>query len=204
MKRRQRAVIWGWRQALALWMVWLKRPFSRLANLTRPQVEWQPLRFASLEEYADWLRDHAEWVSDPLGGVFDFFPSLGHAAFQLLSTGKFRDDCDGLACFSAANVEPFCDDPEDRYLVTVLINPFEVGWVNAAHVMLFFKHGGKWRVISNHELYRGAWDTFLDALQQNDYVAGRPVYLAVVQDHNLKTLWWGKPGPGDGRPPRLQ
>ena len=204
MKRRQRAVVWGWRQGLAVWMVWLKRPFSRVANLAKPAVPWQPLQFASLDEYAEWLTDHVEWVADPLGGVVDSFPSLGNAAYQLLSTGKFRDDCDGLACFSAANIEPFCDRPEDRYLVTVLLNPFDIGWADAAHVMLFFKQAGKWRVISNQLLYVPAWDTFLDALQHNTYVAGRPVYLTVVQTPQFKTLWWGKPGPEDSRPAALQ
>lgn len=204
MKRRQKAVVWGWRRALTVWMVWLKRPFSTLANKTKPSVSWQPLQFTSLDEYAVWLRDHVEWVADPLGGVVDSFPSLGNAAYQLLAKGKFEDDCDGLACFSAANVEPFCDRPEDRYLVTVLINPFDVGWANAAHVMLFFKQGGKWRVISNKDLYAPVWDTFLDALQHNAYVAGRPVYLAVVQSPQFETLWWGKPGPEDSRPAALQ
>lgn len=204
MKRRQQAVIWGWRRGLTVWMVWLKRPFSRLANLTKPKVPWQPLAFSSLDEYASWLADHVEWVSDPLGGVVDSFPSLGNAAYQLLTRGKFRDDCDGLACFSAAHIEPFCDRPQDRYLVTVLIDPFDVGWANAAHVMLFFKQAGKWRVISNQLLYATRWDTFLDALQHNDYVGGRHVYLAVVQNVQFKTLWWGKPGPADGRPAELQ
>jgi len=187
-------------------MVWLKRPFSWLANQTKPSVPWQPLQFSTLDEYAGWLREHAEWVADPLGGVIDSFPSLGHAAFQLLSTGKFQDDCDGLAYFSAANVEPFCDRPEERYLVTVLLNPFDrdIGWANAAHVMLFFKQGGQWRVISNQYLYTPAWDTFLDALQHNDYVAGRPIYLAVVQSAQFKTLWWGKPTPEDSRPAALR
>ena len=69
-------------------MVWLKRPFSRVANLAKPAVPWQPLQFASLEEYAGWLAERAEWVADPLGGVIDSFPSLGHAAYQLLATGK--------------------------------------------------------------------------------------------------------------------
>ncbi len=204
MKRRQRAVIWGWRQGMTVWMVRLKRPFSRLADRTRPRVPWQPLQFASLEEYAGWLREHAEWVADPLGGVIDSFPSLGHAAYQLLATGKFRDDCDGLAYFSAANVEPFCDHPGERYLVTVLLNPFDIGWADSAHVMLFFKQGGKWRIISNQYLYAPAWDTFIDALQRNEYVAGRTIYLAVVQDVNFKTLWWGKPGLADKRPAALQ
>jgi hypothetical protein len=185
-------------------MVWLKRPFSWLANKTKPTVPWQPLRFASLEEYAEWAREHVEWVADPLGGVVDSFPSLGNAAYQLLSKGKFQDDCDGLAYFSAANIEPFCDRPQDRYLVTVLLNPFDIGWANAAHVMLFFKQGGKWRVISNQYLYAPAWDTFWDALQHNDYVAGRPVYLAIVQTVKFKTMWWGKPGTGDRRPAQLQ
>lgn len=204
MKRRQKVVVWGWRKGLTVWMVWVKRPFSRVANLTKPKVPWQPLQFATLEEYAGWLKEHVEWVADPLGGVIDSFPSLGNAAYQLLHKGKFQDDCDGLACFSAANIEPFCDRPEDRYLVTVLINPFDVGWANAAHVMLFFKQGGKWRVISNQLLYAPAWETFLDAVQHNDYVGGRPVYLAVVQSVQYKTLWWGKPGPADGRPVELQ
>lgn len=204
MKRRQRAVVWGWRQGLAVWMVWLKRPFSRAANLAKPTVDWQPLQFASLEEYAGWLREHAEWVADPLGGVIDSFPSLGNAAFQLLSTGKFTDDCDGLAYFSAANIEPFCDRPEDRYLVTVLLNPFDIGWADSAHVMLFFKRDGKWRIISNQYLYEPTWDTFLDALQDNPYVASRKIYLAVVQNVRFKTLWWGRPGPEDSRPAALQ
>ena len=124
MNRRQKAVTWSWQKGLALWMVWLKRPFSRIANRTRPSLPWQPLNFDSLEDYAQWLPDHVEWISDPLGGVVDFFPSLGNAAWQLATKGRFSDDCDGLACFSAANISPFCDRPEDRYLVTMLINPF--------------------------------------------------------------------------------
>ncbi len=59
-------------------------------------------------------------------------------------------------------------------------------------------------MISNQLLYAPVWDSFLDALQGNDYVAGRPVYLAVVQTSQFKTLWWGKPGREDSRPAVLQ
>ena len=88
--------------------------------------------------------------------------------------------------------------------MTVLLNPFDIGWADAAHVMLFFKQAGTWRVISNQVLYAPAWDSFLDALQHNAYVAGRPIYLAVVQNVQFKTLWRGKPGPEDKRPAALQ
>lgn len=204
MKRRQRAAVWGWKQGLIVWMTRLKRPFSNAAARLRPSLPWQPLEFASLEEYGRWLPDHVRWTPDPLGGVVDFFPSLGYAAWQLFTKGEFRDDCDGLAFFSAANVEPFCDRPEDRYLVTVLINPFDVGLANAAHVMLFFKHEGQWRVISNHELYQQRWATFLDALTGNPYVAGRPVLWAAAQDLRFRNLWRGTPGENDRRPAFLQ
>ena len=204
MKRRQRAAVWGWKQGLAIWMTRFKRPFSRAVMSLRPSLPWQPLEFATLEEYAQWLPQHVRWVPDPLGGVVDFFPSLGYMAWQLFTKGEFEDDCDGLAFFSAANVEPFCDRPEDRYLVTVLINPFDMGLANAAHVMLFFKHQGKWRVISNQVLFDQRWDTFLDALMGNPYVGGRPVLWTVIQDLRFRNLWKGKPGEDDSRPAFLQ
>ena len=88
--------------------------------------------------------------------------------------------------------------------MTVLLNPFDIGWADSAHVMLFFKRDGKWRIISNQYLYEPTWDTFLDALQDNPYVASRKIYLAVVQNVRFKTLWWGRPGPEDSRPAALQ
>ncbi|MCB0254119.1 MAG: hypothetical protein KDI55_10335 [Anaerolineae bacterium] len=204
MKRRQRAAVWGWKQGLAIWMTRLKRPFSAVVARLRPSLPWQPLEFTSLEEYARWLPQHVRWIPDPLGGVVDFFPSLGYAAFQLFSKGVFEDDCDGLAVFSAANVEPFCDRPEDRYLVTVLINPYDMGLANAAHVMLFFKHEGMWRIISNQLLFEQQWQTFLEALTGNPYVGGRPVLWAAVQDLQYRNLWRGRPQQGDSRPAFLQ
>ena len=204
MKRRQRAAVWGWKQGLAIWMTRFKRPFSRAVMRLRPSLPWQPLEFASLEEYAQWLPQHVRWVPDPLGGVIDFFPSLGYMAWQLFTKGEFEDDCDGLAFFSAAHVEPFCDRPEDRYLVTVLINPYEMGLANAAHVMLFFKREGKWRIISNQLLYEQRWETFLEALTGNPYVGGRPVLWTVIHDLRFRNLWKGKPGEDDGRPAFLR
>jgi hypothetical protein len=134
----------------------------------------------------------------------DFFPSLEHAAWQLATKGIFEDDCDGLAYFSAANVEKFCDRPEDRYLVTLLINPFDVGLANAAHVVLFFRHQGYWRIISNQHLYPQRWDSFFEALKTNPYVGGRPVLWAAVQDLRFRTLWRGRPAESDSRPPYLR
>jgi hypothetical protein len=200
----KRGITWCWRLGLTPWMVWLKRPFSRVINLTRPAVTWQPLAFGSLDEVAGWLQEHVRWVPDPLGGVLDFSPSLGHAAWQLIRTGQFMDDCDGLAYLSSSLVEPFCDLSDERYLITVLIDPWDVGWANAAHVMLFFRQAGEWRIVSNHVLYQPAWETLWEALQDNPYVGGRPIFLAVIQDANWRTLWWGRPGPDDGRPAALR
>ena len=92
MNRRQKAVTWSWQKGLALWMVWLKRPFSRVANRTRPSLPWIPLNFDSLEDYAQWLPDQVEWNSDPFGGGVDFFPSLENAAWQLSIKGRFLAD----------------------------------------------------------------------------------------------------------------
>ena len=74
MNRRQKAVTWSWQKGLALWMVWLKRPFSRVANRTKPSLPWKPLNFDSLEDYAQWLPDHVEWISDPLGVEMSWSP----------------------------------------------------------------------------------------------------------------------------------
>ena len=44
----------------------------------------------------------------------------------------------------------------------------------------------------------------MKAVQHNPYVGGRPVLWSAVQEVTYKTLWRGKPGSNDGRPPELQ
>jgi len=161
---------------------------SRLVNLFRPRLPWRPRLFASLDAYGEWLPTAVRWKLEPLGGLFDTFPSLGHIEWQLQTRGRFEDDCDGLAYFSANCVLPFCDDPADCYVVTVVIDPFEVGLLYAAHVLCIFRSGGFWRVISNDELYPQRWDSFEEALQQNGYCQGHRLLLVEIRDRHLRYL----------------
>jgi len=173
---------------LKLWFRWGKLALSWVVNLFRPRLPWQRRAFASLEAYGEWLPGAVAWKQEPLSGAFDTFPSLEHIEWQLETRGRFEDDCDGLAYFSANNVLPFCDDPAECFVVTVIINPFEVGLLYAAHVMCIFKSEGAWRVISNDELLAQRWSTFEEALEQNPYCRGHRLLHVEVRDHNLRYL----------------
>jgi hypothetical protein len=180
---------------LLVWLRWGKMLLSRLANAFRPRLPWQPLTFASLEAYGLWLPTAVRWQMEPLRGLFDTFPSLGNIAWQLQTHGYFADDCDGLAYFSAQNVLPFCDDPAICYVVSVILNPFEVGLVSSAHALCIFQSGGVWRVVSNDALYSEQWPSFEEALQQNDYCQGHPLLYAEIRDANLRyRRAWRPPG----------
>ncbi len=137
--------------------------FSRLRELNP----------SSLEKLAQWLTAHTEWVSDPLRGLLDFFPTAENIEWQLNhGDGLFRDDCDGLAYLTALSVRPFCDDATQDYLATVVYDPTVVPIEGSAHVLNLFKHQGRWRLFSNAALDPKAWDTPCTALYDNSYYRG--------------------------------
>lgn len=173
---------------LKVWFRCGKLLLSQLVNVFRPRLPWQPRAFASLEAYAEWLPTAVRWKQEPWGGALDTFPTLEHIEWQLQTRGRFEDDCDGLAYFSAHNVLPFCDDHADCYVVTVVINPFEVGLLYAAHVLCFFRSDGSWRVISNDELYPQRWSSFEEALRQNSYCRGHQLLHVEIRDKDLHYL----------------
>lgn len=173
---------------LKTWFRWGKVPLSRLVDLWRPHLPWQQRSHASLEAYGQWLPTAVRWKQEPLGGAFDTLPSLEYIEWQLQTQGLFEDDCDGLAYFSAQNVLPFCDAPSDCYVVTIVINPFEVGLLYAAHVLCIFKSGGFWRVTSNDELYPQRWSSLEEALQENAYCRGHQLLHVEIRDRDLRHL----------------
>jgi hypothetical protein len=142
---------------------------------------------ASLGELADWLADHGEWVGDPVGGLLDYFPSAENIEWQLNhGDGVFRDDCDGLAYYTALAVGPFCASPAENYIVTVVYDPSEVPVQGSAHVLHLFRHDGSWRVFSNARLESKGWDTPCEALYDNSYYHGwcRGAELQYVEVRN--------------------
>jgi hypothetical protein len=148
---------------------------------------------ATLDALAAWLAEHTEWLSDPLGGLLDFFPTAENIEWQFNhSPGIFRDDCDGLAYLTALCVRPFCDDPAKDYLATVVYDPTEVPVEGSAHVLNLFRHQGSWRVFSNAELDAQAWETPCAALYDNSYYHcwchGARLRHIEVRDANLGLL----------------
>jgi hypothetical protein len=190
----QQVVRWAYVMGLRIWFRWGRSPVSWLAARLRPRRPWQPRAFASLEEAAAWLSTTLVWTSDPLRGALDLIPSLENISYQLATWGQVRDDCDGLAFASAQVAVPFADRSPDGspqcYVVSVLLDPLRVNVFHCAHVMTFFRREGRWRVISNHELFPEGWDSFLDALTQNGYVRywQSPVLFAEVRDHRLRFI----------------
>ena len=166
---------------LAGWLRYGKPRFSRLANLFRPKdaVDFEaPFLFSALqeqspstlEELADWLGEHTEWVGDPLRGLVDSFPTVKNIEWQLNhGDGVFRNDCDGLALVTALAVRLFCQDPRRNWLVTVVYDPRRVALEASAHVVNLFWHDGKWRIFSNAFLDEEAWDTPCAALYGNSH-----------------------------------
>lgn len=128
---------------------------------------------ATLDDLASWLADHAEWSSDPVGGLLDYFPTAGNIEWQFNHRdGIFRDDCDGLAYASALAVQPFCAPAQADYLVTVVYDPTQVPVQGSAHVLNLFRHAEQWRLFSNCELEPTEWATPGAALYENSYYQG--------------------------------
>jgi len=174
---------------LPLWIGWFRwgnRVLSRLANRFRPRLHGSPPHFHTLDEFRKWWTAHTRWKSDPLGGVADITASLEHALWQWEHKGIFEDDCDGLAFVGAQCLRPLSDHNR-CYVVTVVLDPFEFpslkeGIQMGAHVMCFFSHLGRWRVLSNTDVFPGEWDTFEDALLHNPYTAGHTILWYRVQE----------------------
>jgi hypothetical protein len=172
---------------IQLWLSFGKPVRSWWYNRTLPQapLDRSQIPTGSLEAYADWLKNHARWVADPLGGLWDVYPSEGHLGWQLQNLGHVEDDCDGLAYFAALTVGPLVDPGGGPYVVSVTLGLGSVSLSQSVHAMCFFKHHGRWRVISNGWLENESWVTFAEALHLNSYCAGKPVSAWEVRDAQL-------------------
>jgi len=193
----QRVTRGSYSRGLTLWFRWGKTSLSRLANLLRPRATWpQHVPFwRSLEEYAAWLPHHVRWTPDPLGGVFDTYLSPATLAAQMRNRGRIEKDCDGLAQFSALNLTYLLPQPQEVFIVTVILDPFSFdkqALLYAAHVLCVFRHEGDWRVISNDSLYPERYPSFAAAVQHNPYCAGHPLLWFEVRDIHLKRLHSGR------------
>ena len=191
-------------QFIATWLRYGKPALSKVAALIRAEdpvdlsapfvfSQIRELSPSSLEALARWLAEHTEWVSDPLWGLLDFFPSAGNIAWQLNhGDGIFRDDCDGLAYLTALAVRPFCDEAKQNYIVTVIYDPTEVPIKGSAHVLNLFRYQGRWRIISNAALESKAWETPCAALYDNSYYhqwcRGAELQYIEVRSAELKLL----------------
>jgi len=191
-RRLARGLYW---RGLAFSFRALKVPLSAVANSVAPKAPWTSFapRWDTLEDYATWLFDeqHAAWRPDPLGGLLDYFPSLDTIAAQFRDKGKFEDDCDGLALFSAQNVRQFADDPDAVYVVTLILDPFsfaEKALELAAHVICVFRREGAWRVVSNTDVFADRFPSFAAAVQKNSYCVIHPVLWAEVRNTHLRRL----------------
>ncbi|MBS1252646.1 MAG: hypothetical protein MAG451_01687 [Anaerolineales bacterium] len=173
------------------WLRWGKPVRSKVAGWFQPKVAFEVgdiAAFDSLSAFAGWLEQHTNWRADPVRGLFDLYPSLGHLFWQLENDGIVEDDCDGLSYFSAACVAPYCDSPADRYLVDIVLDPFEIEVSRSAHSICIFRRDAKWRVISNGVLDAGEWDTFDAAVRGNSYARDYTVLWWEVRDVNLKRV----------------
>ena len=186
-KRMARGAYW---RLLALVFRWGKVPFSQVISRLEPRAEWpgHDAHWETLEEYAAWLPWHVRWKPDRLGGIVDAFPTRATIAAQFRDKGMFEEDCDGLAYFSGQNLIQFVADPNKITLVTVVLDPYtfkEKALLYAAHVIVVFYYGDRWRVISNEMLYPDEFDSFAEAVQFNPYCLGHPILWLEVRDKDL-------------------
>ena len=184
-----------YRRGLSVFFRALKVPVSTVANGLTPKAPWTSfaVRWDTLEDYAAWLSqpEHAAWRSDRLGGLLDFFPSLSTISAQFRDKGRFEEDCDGLALFSAQNVRQFADEADAAYVVTLILDPFSFdrnALLLAAHVICVFRREGAWRVVSNTNLFPDRFPSFATAVQSNPSCAGHPVLWAELRGFRLRRL----------------
>ena len=192
---------------MGAWLHYGKPVVSALWGLTRPKepvdlgapfviTKLRELNPKTLGELAGWLAAHTKWVSDPVWGLWDAFPQAENIEWQLNhGDGILRDDCDGLAYFSALAVRPFCDNVPDNYIVTVIYDPTEVPIQGSAHVLNLFRYQGEWRMFSNAELDTKAWETPCAALYDNSYYhswcEGAVLQQVEVRNSDLELLATG-------------
>ena len=182
---------------LSAWFRVGKTALSTVSNGFQTQTPWpgHTATWSDLEAYAQWLPRHVRWKSDPLGGVFDTFPTRGAVAAQFQDKGMFEDDCDGLAFLNAQNVTQFADDPRWVYIVTAILDPYtfpQDPLQYAAHVICVFRHQGVWRVASNDVIYPDPYASFAAAVQGNPFCATHPVLWAEARDANLRRIASGR------------
>src|SRR5512139_802243 len=136
-------------RAVQLWLILGKPVLSRWRKRRTPQAPLDPgaIPTGSLDAYAGWLSTHTEWVPDPLGGLWDSYPSRDHLGWQLRNLGKVRDDCDGLAYFTALTVGPLADPGSEPLVVSVTLGLGATRLSSSVHALCLFKHAGRWRVI---------------------------------------------------------
>lgn len=192
----KRIVRAGYQYLLAAWFAWGKIALSRFVNFFRRKAPWPSYEVSwhNLDEYGEWLPKHVCWTSDPLWGLFDTFYNREIIAEHYRKKGVFEKDCDGLALFSAYNLEYLLPAPSQIYLVTVILDPFsfqEAPLFHAAHVLCVFYLGGTWRVISNDTLFPDCFESFAEAVQYNSYCADHPVLWFEVRDTDLRRLHMG-------------
>lgn len=164
----------AYRRGIRLWLAQMKPLASRVVNIPKKKRPFREVSVVSLQEYGEWLEDHAKYRPDLLGEGFDSFPALGHLQWQLETRGYIEDDCDGLAYFSARQVLRFCDSPLDCYVVSIVLEPRETEkkFEETLHALCIFKSGGRWRVIECQYLHRDEYAAFDEALRENPYTRG--------------------------------
>ncbi|NOZ50144.1 MAG: hypothetical protein GXP37_08880 [Chloroflexi bacterium] len=193
----QRLLRRGYQRLLAGWFGGGKVGLSHLLNLFRRKAPWPSytISWRSLDEYARLLPKLVIWQPDPLGGAIDTFYNREIIAAKYRQKGVFAKDCDGLALFSAYNLELLLRQPAVIYVVTVILDPFSFAkspLLYAAHVICVFRHEGAWRVISNDTLYAEPFESLAAAVQHNPYCAQHPVLWFEVRNTSLKRLHAGR------------
>jgi len=193
-RRLLREIYW---RLLALWFGRGKAPWSRLVNLFRRKAPWpsHPIRWQTVDDFAEELPNLVRWKSDPLGGAFDTFLNREVMAERFRRQGIMEKDCDGLALFTACNLEFLLHREHAIYLVTIILDPFSFAQqplLYSAHVLCVFRHQGGWRASSNETLYPEVFESFTAAVQHNPYCQGHPILWFEVRDLNLRCRFAGR------------
>jgi len=137
-------------------LIWLRNRASKKLAITYDDklTDWEIPLPESIYVLANYLINHALWISDPLRGLLDHIQPVKHMNWQLQNSGVLKGDCDDLATWTA-------------YMLKRMGFPvvYRVNIIKYRHVICVFRYAeNKYRVFSNTLLYVGDSESLASAV----------------------------------------
>lgn len=179
----------------------VRMPLSRIVNLLRSN-QGAPLPFRTIdrtiEAFATWFRENAEWERDELKGMLDTVSTVANMWGEWSTNGVMKGDCDDLATVAADMIHRL---GYGARIVTITpkfsfrrAKSKRRSW---GHVIAAFLYDGEYRVFSNNRLQEKRYSSLAHAARTCFYPKDA-VIMYEVRSWNWRCPYvvdvaWSKP-----------